>query len=264
MLTKPVFHDIPQNEEIWFGMRSGKLTSSNLGKVMAVSNDYKVLAVCKDCYAIADTVAGKLRKERYEAKLLAESAIKALKRKDIKKAFGTPAKQYAVQIAIEQITGNPISSNYSNAHMERGHEQEPLARMAYEDHTFSEVTNGGFYDLGFVGCSADGFADNGAIEIKSVIESVHFANVSRANVDPAYKWQCIANMKFTERPWLDFISYCDTYPIDKKLFIYRLNEADYQDEYKMIDERVALFYELVQKTKASILSSDYHIQSKAA
>ena len=31
------------------------------------------------------------------------------------KAFGDPAKKYAANIAIEQITGTPISSDYSNA-----------------------------------------------------------------------------------------------------------------------------------------------------
>ena len=61
------------------------------------------------------------------------------------KAFGEPAKKYAVNIAIEQITGNPISSDYSNDHMERGHEQEPVARMLYEQETFCNVTNGGFW-----------------------------------------------------------------------------------------------------------------------
>ena len=63
------------------------------------------------------------------------------------KAFGEPAKKYAVNIAIEQITSKPIASSYSNEHMERGHEQEPIARMLYEEETFSEVSNGGFLSL---------------------------------------------------------------------------------------------------------------------
>ena len=39
------------------------------------------------------------------------------------KAFGEPAKKYAVNIAIEQITGNPIASTFSNDHMQRGHDR---------------------------------------------------------------------------------------------------------------------------------------------
>ena len=123
------------------------------------------------------------------------------------KTFGEPAKRYAVNIAIEQITGNPIASTYSNEHMERGHEQEPIARMLYEEDTFCTVTNGGFFCDDFIGCSPDGLVgDPGAIEIKSVIAPVHYASIKRQNVDPAYKWQCVGNLKFTGRDWLDFIS----------------------------------------------------------
>ncbi len=44
------------------------------------------------------------------------------------KAFGKPAQEMAVNIAIEQITGIKIESGYSNAHMERGDEQGPHLR----------------------------------------------------------------------------------------------------------------------------------------
>jgi hypothetical protein len=209
------FYDVEQNEDAWYALRAGKLTSSNLGKVMA----------------------------------------------NYGKAFGEPAKKLAVQIAIEQITGNPISSDYSNAHMERGHEQEPIARMMYEDETFSTVSNGGFYGSDTLGCSPDGLVfDEGVIEIKSVIEGVHFANVKRQNVDPAYKWQCIGNLKLTGRDWLDFVSYCSTYPPDNQLFIYRLHKAKYESlEFLQIDDRVSQFLELVASTKQSILESNYSL-----
>ena len=78
------FYDVEQNTDAWLQLRAGKLTSSNLGKVMA----------------------------------------------NYGKAFGDPAKKLAVQIAIEQITGKPQESGYSNDHMDRGHEQEPIARIA--------------------------------------------------------------------------------------------------------------------------------------
>lgn len=206
------FYDISQNTDEWLSMRAGKLTSSNLGKVMA----------------------------------------------NYGKAFGEPAKKLAVTIAIEQITGNPISSNYTNEHMERGHEQEPIARMLYEDQTFSNVTNGGFFGSDNIGCSPDGLAGSGVIEIKSVIESVHFANVKRQGVDPAYKWQCIGNLKFTGSDWIDFISYCEGYPQGKNLFIHRLNHKDLKKEFEMIDFRIDEFMKLVSDSKKLILESDYN------
>lgn len=258
MLSSPVFHDIPQNNDIWFDMRAGKLTSSKLALVMATSTDYKILTMGKEGFAIADIKASKVYKERYAAKVEAESKLRDMKKNDVKKSFGQPAQQYAVTIAIEQITGRPIESTYTNEHMQRGHIQEPLARMAYEDETFTDVTNGGFFDLGFVGCSPDGkVGEPGVIEIKSVIEAVHYANVKRQNVDPAYKWQCIGNLKFTGSAWLDFISYCATYPEDKQLFVYRMNRSAYTKEFIEIDIRIAEFERLVEETKQGILKSSY-------
>ena len=174
------------------------------------------------------------------------------------KAFGEPAKKYAVNIAIEQITGNPIPSDYTNDHMQRGHEQEPLARMLYEEETFCDVSNGGFYESDFIGCSPDGLVyDDGLIEIKSVITSVHYANVKRQSVDPAYKWQCIGNLKFTSREWIDFISYCSDFPEDKKLYTHRLLKDNLTEEFKALDDRIDQFRKLVDDTRALIISSEY-------
>jgi len=116
------------------------------------------------------------------------------------KAFGEPAKKHAVALAVQQITGKVAEQSYSNDHMQRGHEQEPIARMMYESETFCDVTNGGYFDEGFVGLSPDGLVDeNGLIEIKCVLASVHYANIKRMKVDPAYKWQCILQLKVTGR-----------------------------------------------------------------
>jgi len=176
------------------------------------------------------------------------------------KSFGEPAKKYAVNIAIEQITGNPIPSTYTNDHMQRGHDQEPIARMMYESEQFCDVTNGGFFESEFIGCSPDGLVgDDGVIEIKSVISTTHFATLKRQNVDPAYKWQCIANLMFTGRKWIDFVSYCEEFPEDKQLFVKRLHKADLVEEFKMINERVEEFKKVVESSKKLIIESKYSI-----
>jgi len=174
------------------------------------------------------------------------------------KSFGEPAKKYAVNIAIEQITGEPIPSAYSNAHMERGHEQEPLARRLYEETTFCDVSNGGFFESEFVGCSPDGLVnDNGVIEIKSVIGHVHFANIKRGKVDPAYYWQCVGNLKFTGREWLDFISYCSEFPEGKQLYTHRIYASELTEEFEKLDGRIKEFEKLVKNSKEIILNSNY-------
>lgn len=176
------------------------------------------------------------------------------------KSFGEPAKKYAVNIAIEQVTGVPIPSNFSNAHMERGHEQEPIARGIYEQQTFSDVTNGGFFGNDFVGCSPDGLVGApGVIEVKSVISGTHFNTIKRGGFDPAYKWQCIGNLKFTGRDWIDFVSYCAEFPEDKQLFVYRGYKENYVEEFGMIGQRIEEFKILVDSTKETILNSDYFI-----
>lgn len=176
------------------------------------------------------------------------------------KSFGEPAKKHAVNLAVQQITGKPQEQGYTNEHMERGHEQEPIARMLYENETFCEVTNGGYFDAGFVGLSPDGLvSDCGVVEIKSVIPGAHYATIKRMGVDPAYKWQCNLQLKVTGRDWLDFISYCSAFPQDKQLFIYRMHKAQCEKEFEMLDKRIAEFKTLVEETKETILESEYFV-----
>lgn len=170
------------------------------------------------------------------------------------KAFGEPAKNYAIQIAIERITGRHAESSYSNAHMERGHEQEPLARMAYEDEFFCEVSNGGFFECGNEGCSPDGRVyDDGLIEIKSVIPSVHYQTIKRGSFDPKYKWQLYFALKTTGRAWIDFVSYCHDFPSGKKLYVHRIYAKEYLGFFGSLNKRIGEFEELISEITNNIM-----------
>jgi hypothetical protein len=163
------------------------------------------------------------------------------------KAFGDPAKDYALQIALEIITGKKAEHGFSNSHTERGHEQEPIARSMYQDHTFSEVTNGGFFCHGSFGDSPDGLvASDGVIEIKSVIAKTHNATIKRNSFDPSYKWQLIGHLDCTGRDWVDFVSFCSDFPVGKQLFVHRLYRTDYIDELARLRSRREEFLKLVQ------------------
>lgn len=172
------------------------------------------------------------------------------------KAFGKPAHDQALRIALEQITGKRHENSYTNGHMERGHEQEPIARMLYEQRTFSEVTNGGFFDCGdLIGVSPDGLvSDNLVIEIKSVIATVHFETIKRGAMDPAYKWQINFNLKNTERECIDYIQYCSEFPPGKQLFIDRVYAKDCEENFNMINVRMNEFKKLVEAKKRLIES----------
>ena len=98
------------------------------------------------------------------------------------KAFGDPARRYALRLALERLTGRKAEYSFKNEDMERGHEQEPVARMLYEEEYFMDVTNGGFFDLGEYGDSPDGLVGNdGIVEIKSVIAPTHWATRMRVS-----------------------------------------------------------------------------------
>lgn len=169
------------------------------------------------------------------------------------KAFGEPAKDYALKIALERINGFKAEYGFSNDHMERGHEQEPIARMLYEEEYFATVSNGGFFDCGEYGDSPDGLiGEIGVLEIKSVIAKTHYANLVRGSFDPSYKWQLTGHIDCTKRDWVDFASYCSDFPKEKQLIVYRVTRDDLTDELSMLKERREEFLELVKTTMQRI------------
>lgn len=169
------------------------------------------------------------------------------------KAFGDPAKDYALQLALEQATGKKAEFGFSNEHTERGHEQEPLARMLYEDEHFVTISNGGFFDWTEYGDSPDGLVGNdGVLEIKSVIAKTHYATLRRGSFDPVYKWQLIGHLDCTGRDWVDFASYCSDFPAHKQLITYRVCREQVEQEIIRLNERRQEFLTLVQDIRRSI------------
>ena len=176
------------------------------------------------------------------------------------KAFGDPAKKYAVDIAVQQITGSTSGGGYSNEHMDRGHEEEPLAKMLYEETYFCDVTNGGFFEDGDTGTSPDGLVGtDGMVEIKSALPAIHYNRIKKQSYDSAYKWQLVGHLKISGRDWVDFISYCSSFPDDKKLYVHRSYKEDFSKEFEMVDARLKEFRTLISETKATILNNNYSV-----
>lgn len=165
------------------------------------------------------------------------------------KAFGDPAKRYALQLALEIETGRKAAHGFSNEHTERGHEQEPLARMLYEQENFVDVLNGGFFDCGDYGDSPDGLVGtDGVIEIKSVLAPTHYGTLQRGSFDPAYRWQLVGHLDCTGRDWVDFVSYCADFPERNQLIVYRLHRRDCEFEIARLRARRDEFLKLVRET----------------
>lgn len=162
------------------------------------------------------------------------------------KAFGDPAKRYALQVALEIVTGRKAEYSFRSTDTDRGHDMEPLARALYEEQTFTEIWNGGFFDCGKYGASPDGLVGtDGVIEIKSVIASVHEANILRGGIDPTYRWQMIGELECSGREWLDFVSYCSDFPEWKQLYTFRIFRADIVGEMEQLAARREEFLALV-------------------
>ena len=175
------------------------------------------------------------------------------------KSFSDAAKKYALQIALERINGTKSEVVFSNDHMERGREQEPIARMLYEMEQFVNVDNGGFFDCGLYGDSPDGLVnEDGVIEIKSVIAPVHYATIRRGSHDPAYTWQIVGHLDCTNRAWVDFVSYCSEFPEHKQIVVYRAHRNDYLDHIERLRKRREEFLKLV-RTIESEIRDDYYI-----
>lgn len=165
------------------------------------------------------------------------------------KALEPNAKQYAFNIAWERVTGGKVEESYSNKHMQRGHDQEPIAREAYEvKKGFISVKNGGFWCNDDVGVSPDGLVDdNGVVEIKCVIPFKQFETIRKGGFDTTYKWQFIANMHYTGRDYIDFVSYSQDYLPNCELYIHRLFKKDFTEEIKALEDRVGQTLKLVDK-----------------
>lgn len=178
------------------------------------------------------------------------------------KAFGDPAKRYALQLALERVTGQKAEFSFKSDDMERGHIQEPVARMLYEDAQFVEVTNGGFFDCGTYGDSPDGLiGKHGVLEIKSVTAAVHWATIERGSFDPAYRWQLVGHLDCSGREWVDFASYCSDFPDDGQLIVYRQDRDDFKTELLQLVERRAEFLALVDALTNTIRGMGYGTRS---
>ncbi len=148
------------------------------------------------------------------------------------KAFGKPALQYAMRVAIESKTNRSIET-FKNDWMERGLEMEQEAREAYEMLTFTDVLPGGFCESGMFGSSSDGLVDKGMIEIKCPKYSTHFDSLIKGGYDLSYQWQIRGQMWLYDKEWCDFVSYCPDLPHNKQLYIFRV-ERDRGEEAKLI------------------------------
>lgn len=129
------------------------------------------------------------------------------------KGQGKTRKTYMLKLAGERITGSPMDS-FNNGHMERGKEQEAVARQLYVERTGNEVIPCGFMRNENLGYSPDGLiGDDGLIEIKTKLAHLQAEALLADKVPNEHLGQIQGGLLVTGRQYLDFISYCPNMPI---------------------------------------------------
>lgn len=148
----------------------------------------------------------------------------------IKSGEAASRRDYRMELMIERLTGLPTPQGYYGPEMQWGNEQEPFARMAYEEATGNIVEESGFLsaDNLMVGVSLDGSINKfeGITEFKCPKTATHVAYL-KANVVPStYIPQMTHELWVTDAQWCDFVSFDPRLPKHLQLFIIRLHRKD--------------------------------------
>lgn len=119
---------------------------------------------------------------------------------------------YLYKLAGEIITGDPMD-NFSNHHMERGHEMEPAARQFYAFMQDCEPHQVGFITNGAKGASPDSLVgDNGMLEIKTKLPHLMLAVLEADDFPTEHRAQCQGQLWVAEREWVDLVCYWPKMP----------------------------------------------------
>lgn len=173
--------------------------------------------------------------------------VTASKVSDVMSAITTAGyKNYLADLVVERLTGNKTES-FTNAAMQWGVDQEPIARAEYEVKTGNFVDQIAFVDhptIANFGCSPDGLVgDDGLIEIKCPNTATHIDYVMQDKVPTKYIPQIQCQLAVTGRKWCDFVSFDPRLPDGLQILIVRL-ERD--DEYiEKLEARVIKFLDEV-------------------
>lgn len=128
------------------------------------------------------------------------------------KGEGKVRRKYLMRLLGERLSGR-VADGFSNAHTERGHEQEPDARNWYAFHHDVEPVQVGFIRNGDKGCSPDSLVgDDGLLEIKSKLAHLHCEVLLADKCPTDHYAQVQGQIWVAEREWCDFVSWCPGLP----------------------------------------------------
>ena len=148
--------------------------------------------------------------------LITASEMKLMMTPTLKPANNDKSRAHLYELAAQRISGYTEPS-FVSEDMMRGWSDEVLARDLYAKH-YAPVQECGFvtdvirsYTVGY---SPDALVgDEGLIECKSRRQKYQIKTICDCIVPDEYMLQIQAGLLFTQRKWLDFVSYCGGLPM---------------------------------------------------
>lgn len=221
-MTEPkiTFYDgLEQGSQEWIDARCGLITASTVGALVTQKSRDALTVSCPKCEAAAfSPCMSAARKTPTPIKTVHDerSTIVAGMPKVLDVADNDTSRGLTLTLAAERITGH-VDYVHPSWDMQRGTEDEPFARDAYEANV-APVRQVGFivreHNGVRFGYSPDGLVgEDGLIEIKSRRPKEHLATVLSGR-SPAYNIaQMQAGMLITGRSWCDYISFSAGLPL---------------------------------------------------
>lgn len=145
-----------------------------------------------------------------------------------KSGWGASRANYAWELAIERLTGQPSPSFCSPA-MQWGIDHEDQARAAYQIEALVSVELIGFVEHPrlFAGASPDGLiGGDGMVEIKCPNSATHGNTLLTGAIDDKYVKQVQFQLACAGRAWCDFVSFDPRFPEPMRLWVKRIERDD--------------------------------------
>ena len=173
-----------------------------------------------------------------------------------KSGWGASRKNYAAQLIVERLTGQPQDMTYVNDAMLWGTQQEPAARLMYEFETDCTVEQVGMVIHGSINnalASPDGLVgSDGLIEIKCPNTATHIETLLGEQIPGKYVLQMQWQLQCTGRDWCDFVSFDPRVPPEMSLWIKRYHSDEGLGE--TLEAEVHAFLGEIEKTVEQLRS----------
>lgn len=206
-----IYCTAPQGSDQWFADRAGAITAS-----MATECRKVVGGLDERQSRYVDLVRSGIDEKQaandagYKSKPSSDIIRRAISGENVGD-YSDKAKDYAFKLAVERISGRLLDEpQFDTWQARRGREEEPNARLSYEEKTANWVEEVSFArtEDGKFGASLDGkVGDVGSLEIKCFLASAKVRDILFSRDLSDYKDQIQMGLWITGKQWCDFVFY---------------------------------------------------------